>query len=108
MGDGNIVYKTAIINAAASGDRTVVAAVTGAVIAVHAYVIKTDATGGTLRWENGAGGTALSGVFIMAAADQIVAPFSEVPWFKTSAATLLALEVGLGDMDGHIIYSEAS
>ncbi len=108
MGDGNIVFKSAPINSAASGDRVAVAAVTGAVINVHAYVIKTDGTGGDFRWEDGGGGTALSGVMILEANGQIICPFSEIPWFKTSVNTNLSMEIGAGTIDGHVIYSEGS
>ena len=108
MALGKIEYKTAAINAAASGDREAVAAVSGAIINVHGYVIKTDGTGGAFRWESAAGGTALSGVFIMAAGANLVIPFSEVPWFKTAAGAALSMEVGAGTIDGHLIYSEVS
>lgn len=98
-------FKTAVINAAASADREAVAADANNRINVHAYVIMTDATGGTFRWEDGAAGTALSGVFILPAAGLLVLPFSEIPWFSTTANTALSMEVGLGAVDGHIIYS---
>ena len=103
-----LAYKTAIINAAASGDRVVVpAAGAGVKIQLHAYVLYTDGTGGDFRWEDGGGGTALSGVFVMPAGAVIVVPFSEVPWLSTSANTALSMEIGLGEMDGHVIYSES-
>ena len=114
MGSGDqfimatITFKTALINAAAVGDRSAVAAVSGKKIAVHGYVIMTDATGGTFRWESVAGGTALSGVFILPAGKELVLPFSEVPWFKTASGVALSMEVGAGDIDGHLIYSEVS
>ena len=108
MALGKIEYKTAAINAAASGDREAVAAVSGAIINVHGYVIKTDGTGGAFRWESAAGGTALSGVMILEVAGQIICPFSEVPWFSAAVGVALSMEVGTGDIDGHIIYSESS
>ena len=101
-----ITFKTALINAAAAADREAVAAVSGKKIAVHGYVIYNDATGGTFRWESAAGGTALSGVFIMPAGAVLVLPFSEVAWFTTAASASLSMEVGAGTIDGHLIYSE--
>lgn len=108
MADGNIVYNHGTLVGAASGDRSAIAAVASTIINVHAYVLHNDATGGTLRWEDGAGSTALSGVMIMPAGEVIVCPFSEVPWFSTTAGVALSMEVGLGAIAGHIIYSLAS
>ena len=103
-----ITFKAALINAAAAADREAVAAVSGKKIAVHGYVVMTDATGGTFRWESAAGGTALSGVFILPAGGKLILPFSEVAWFTTAAGAALSMEVGAGAIDGHLIYSEVS
>ena len=102
----SIPFKNAPINAIASGDRVAVGAVAGKRINVHGYVIRTDGTGGTFRWESSAGGNALSGVFIMPAAGLIILPFSEVPWFSTVSGEALLMEVGAGQIDGHVTYSE--
>lgn len=103
---GTPVYKTKVFTGAASADREVVAAVTGKKIAVHAAHFKTDATGGTFRLEDGAGGTALTGLYILPAAGEVALQFSPVPWCITTAATALSAEVGAGAMVGTLIYSE--
>ena len=108
MANGLIQYKTAPNNAIASGDRVAVAAVSGTILNVHGYVIMTDGTGGDFRWESSAGGDALSGIFVLPAGSSLVLPFSEVPWFSTVAGEALVMEVGLGQIDGHVIYSESS
>ena len=108
MADGNILFLNGTLVGAASGDRSAIAAVADNIINVHGYVLHTDATGGTLRWENGAGSTALSGVMIMPAGEVIICPFSKVPWFSTTAGIALSMEVGAGAIAGHIIYSLAS
>ena len=102
------LYKNIAVNAAASADREAIAAVSGKRINVHGYIMMTDATGGTFRWESSAGGTALSGVFILPAGKELVLPFSKVPWFSTVSGENLSMEVGAGTMDGHIIYSESN
>ena len=102
----SIPFKTAPINAIASGDRVAVAAVSGKRLNVHGYVIMTDGTGGTFRWESSAGGDSLSGIFVLPAGGSLVLPFSEVPWFSTVSGEALLMEVGAGQIDGHVIYSE--
>jgi len=98
--------KFAIIDAATSGDNTLVAAVAGAKIRVLAYVLVASAAV-TVRFEDGAGGTALSGQMQLAANGGAVAPFSPVGWFETTANTLLNLELsGAISVDGHLIYVE--
>ena len=102
----SIPFKNAPINAIASGDRVAIPAVSGKRINVHGYVILTDGTGGTFRWESSAGGNALSGIFVLTAGSGLTLPFSEVPWFSTVSGEALLMEVGAGQIDGHLIYSE--
>ena len=98
--------KRAVIDTTSSTDLSVVAAITNAKIAVHGYVLAGNNVGNAhaWRWEDGAGGTALSGV-MKTSGNHIVVPFSEHPWIKTSVNTALSLEV-IGAAAGHIIYSE--
>lgn len=96
-------FKTALINGAA-GDIAVVAAVTGKKIAVHGYVMGMRAAG-SLRWEDGAAGTALTGIIEMLADTPYACPFSPIPWFVGSTNTALSLEATTGGADGHIIYA---
>ena len=108
MADGNIIFKSVAINETNAGDKEIVAAVSTTVINVHA--LQMNATmAGTWRFEDGAAGTALTGIVNFATDTEILLPFSEVPWFKTTAGTTLSMELtGTGDIDGVMIYSEAS
>lgn len=85
--------QRAAVSASGSGDNTLVAAVTGKKIRVLSLVL--SAAGAVnVRLESGAGGTALTGVMVMAAAgDQIVLPFNPLGWVETAAAALLNLEL---------------
>ena len=108
MATGNIQFKSAIINETNAGDKAIVSAVAATTINVHGYVFTTTAAG-VYRWESGAGGTALTGIMNVAADDTIIFPFSEVPWFSTAAGSALSMELAVtGDVDGVLIYSEAS
>lgn len=98
--------KRAVIDNATSGNNTLVAAVTGKKIAVHALlIVATDAV--TIRLESGAGGTALTGQMTHAAASGEVLPWSLVPWVETAAGALLNLELsGAVSADGVLLYTE--
>ena len=103
----HISYKSAVIDETNTADKEIVAAVSGVIINVHAFVITATAAG-TYRFESGAGGTALTGVMNFNTDDTIVFPFSEVPWFATAAGSSLSMELAdTGDIDGVLIYSEA-
>ena len=108
MADGNIVFKSAVINETNAGDKSIISAVANTILNVHA--LQMNATmAGTWRFEDGAAGTALTGISNMGADVEILLPFSEVPWFSTSSGNALSMELtGTGDIDGVMIYSEAS
>ena len=99
--------KFAAIDAASSGDNTLVAAVTGKKIRVLSvfYVVANTVT---TRFESGAGGTALTGQMVHASAgDTLVLPFSPCGWFETAAGSLLNLELsGAVSVDGCLAYIE--
>lgn len=96
----------AVIDAATSGDNTIVAAAgSGNIILVH-QVFMVAAGTVTARFESGAGGTALTGQMNLASNGGFVLPFSPVGWFKTAANTLLNLELsGATSVDGVIAYT---
>ena len=103
--------KYAVIDDATSGNNTIVAAVTGKKIRVLSYTI-IPAGDVTVRFESGAGGTALTGQMNLLAEDGVVsqslsvncAPFG---CFETAAAALLNLELsGAVSVDGHLTYVE--
>ena len=100
--------KRAAIDAASSGDNTLVAAVTGKKIRVLALAITMTGTAVTIRFEDGAGGTALTGQMQPTQGQTGTLPFNPGGWFETSAATLLNLELGgAQSVDGVLVYIEA-
>ena len=104
--------KRAAISVAASGDNTLVAAVSGLKIKVLGLVMY--AAGDVLaRLESAAGGTALTGVIRMAGAgvglgnDSIILPMAPpgYHWVETVAGQLLNLELGGAvQVSGFIVY----
>jgi len=100
-----IPYINLAIDHAASGDNTLVAAQTGKRIIVHQlFLVAAGAV--NVRFESGAGGTALTGQMNFAANGGIVLPFSEQGWFETAQSTLLNLELsGAVSVDGSLKYS---
>lgn len=99
-----LVVKRAVIDNATSGDNTVVAAVTGKKIRVVQLLLVAAGTV-TVRWESGAGGTALTGQMSHLDAAGEVLPFSPIGWFETAAGSLLNLELsGNVSVDGVLAY----
>jgi len=102
------LVKRAAIDAASSGNNTLVAAVTGKKIRVLALTVTMTGTAVTIRFEDGAGGTALTGQMQPTQGQTVTLPFNPVGWFETSAATLLNLELGgAQSVDGVLVYIEA-
>ena len=98
--------KFAVIDAATSGDNTLVAAVTGKKIRVLSLFLVASAAV-TVRFESGAGGTALTGQMSLAANGVLSLPFNEQGHFETAAAALLNLELnGATSVDGALTYQE--
>jgi hypothetical protein len=101
------LVKRAKIDGASSGDNTLVAAVTGKKIRVLALSATMTGTAVTIRFESGAGGTALTGQMGPTAGQTITLPFNPVGWFETAAATLLNMELsGAQSVDGVLVYIE--
>lgn len=108
----NLVSVTptfAAIDAATSGNNTIVAAQgAGNIILVHQVFMVASATV-TVRFESGADGAALTGQMNLAANGGFVLPFSPVGWFKTAANTLLNLELSSAtSVDGVVGYTVVS
>lgn len=103
---GSAVVKYAVIDAAASGDNTLVSAVTGKKIRVlSAFLVASNTV--TVRFESGASGTALTGQMVLGAST--VVPFAYNPHghFETAAGALLNLELsGAVSVDGCLTYIE--
>jgi hypothetical protein len=100
-----IPYINLVIDHAVSGDNTLVAAQTGKRIIVHQlFLVAAGAV--NVRFESGAGGTALTGQMNFAANGGIALPFSEQGWFETAQGALLNLELsGAVSVDGALKYS---
>ena len=98
--------KYAKIDAALSGDNTLVAAVTGKKIRVLSLFYMAAGTVST-RFESGAGGTALTGQMSHTAQTGVVLTFNEDGWFETAAGALLNLELSDAvSVDGSLSYIE--
>jgi hypothetical protein len=98
--------KFAKIDAASSGNNTLVAAVTDKKIRVLSLYMVSAGTV-TVRFESGADGTALTGQSSLVANTGFVLPYSPVGWFETAATTLLNLELsGAVSVDGALTYIE--
>jgi hypothetical protein len=99
-------YKYAIIDAATSGDNTLVAGVTSRKIRVLSAFLMSSGTV-TARFESGASGTALTGQVQLIAQTGFVLPFNPAGWFETAAGVLLNLELsGAVSVDGSLTYIE--
>lgn len=98
--------KRAVIDAATSGDNTLVAAVTGKKIRVLNIVI-ISAGSMTIRFESGASGTALTGQMTVAAGTGFAPGFDPTGHFETAAGALLNMELsGATSADGWLTYVE--
>lgn len=105
--------KRAAISGATSGDNTLVSAVTGKKIRVLALFL-TVADAVTIRFESGAGGTALTGVMTVdhdpatgVTSNPFVLPLNLAGWFETAAGSLLNMELsGAIQVSGALLYQE--
>lgn len=98
--------KFAAIDAASSGDNTIVAAVTGKKIrVVSAFLVAAGDV--NTRFESGASGSALTGQMNLTTNSGFVLPFNPVGWFETASSAILNLELsGATSVDGSITYIE--
>ena len=102
----DLTPKFAAISGATSGNNTLVAAVTGKKIRVLAATF-VAVTAVTVRLEDGAGGTALTGVMSLGATGVLTLPFNPVGWCETTANTLLNMELGGAvQVSGALAYVE--
>ena len=106
---GTGTVQRAVINAASSGNNTLVAAVTAKKIKVLGVLVIVSGDV-DLRFESNAGGTALTGVMSLATdGNGFVLPTALPPyhWFETAAGALLNLELSAGvQVSGCITYTE--
>lgn len=98
--------KFAVIDAATSGDNTIVGVVASKKIRVLSLFYVSSGSV-TTRFESNAGGTALTGQMTHAASTGMALPFNPVGWFETAAGELLNLELsGAVSVDGALTYIE--
>lgn len=104
---GTIVTpKYAVIDAATSGDNTLVSAVTSKKVRVLSLLLVASGTV-NVRFESGAGGTALTGQMNLVANTGFVLPYNPAGWFETASNTLLNLELSAAtSVDGVLTYIE--
>lgn len=102
----SIAPKFAVIDAATSGDNTLIAAVASNKIRVlSAFLVAAGTV--NVRFESGASGTALTGQMNLVVNTGFVLPFNPYGWFETASNTLLNLELsGAVSVDGCISYVE--
>jgi len=94
------------VAAAAAGDNTLVAAVAGKRIRVHALALVASGGANTVRLESGAAGTALSGQMDLAADGQLVLAHNPAGWLQTAAGELLNMELTAAtSVAGMLVYS---
>lgn len=104
IAEGLLALHTDITITAASGDQTILTAVSGKKIRVLGYALVTD-TASALTWESG-GSTAISGVMTFAANGGISAVPSKWGWFSTLDGESLVLNVGTAaTVGGHVTYA---
>lgn len=101
-----VTVKFAAIDAATSGDNTLVSAVTSKKIRVLSVFLVSAGTV-NVRFESGAGGTALTGQMNLIANTGFVLPYNPAGWFETASNTLLNLELSAAvSVDGSLTYIE--
>lgn len=100
--------KWAVINNNTNGDNTLVAAVASRKIRVLSlFVVSAGTT--TVRFESGAGGTALTGAMPLVANIGFVLPFNPIGWFETAVNALLNLELNAAvAVHGNLSYAEVA
>ena len=107
LADATSEIKYAVIDDASSGDNTLVAAA-GAGVKIRVLSAMLVAAGDVdVRFESGAGGTALTGQMDLTTNSGFTLPFNPGGWFETADNALLNLELsGAVSVDGCLSYVE--
>jgi hypothetical protein len=105
LADATSEIKYAAIDAASSGDNTLVSAA-GAGVKIRVLSLFLIGAGDVnVRFESGAGGTALTGQMNLTTNSGFCLPFNPGGWFETADNTLLNLELsGAVSVDGCLSY----
>lgn len=92
------------INASSSGDNTVIAASPGRQIWVLSWFLIAGGTA-NVTWQDGAGGTALTGPIPLIANTGVACQHNPASWFQTSTGNLLNLSLSAGvQVSGVLTY----
>lgn len=98
--------KFAAIAASASGNNTLLAAVTSKKIRVLALYLVSNGTV-NVKFQSGAGGTDLTGLAYLVVNTGFVLPFNPVGWFETASNTLLNANLSAAiAVGGSLVYVE--
>lgn len=101
-----VTPKFAAIAASTSGNNTLIAAVASKKLRVLAVAFMSNGTVNA-KFQSGAGGTDLTGLFYMVANTGAALPFNPAGWFETASNTLLNLNLsGAVAVGGCITYIE--
>lgn len=108
MVEDHLQIKHAAIDAATQGDNTIISAVTGKKIRVLSlFIVNGHTSTQTVRFESGAGGTALTGQMILGANGDLILPYNPKGWFEAASGALLNMELsGATTVDGALSYIE--
>lgn len=101
-----VTPKYAAIAASSSGNNTLIAAVTSKKIRVLALSMIANGTV-NVKFQTGAGGTDLTGLYYLLANTGAVLPFNPAGWFETASAALLNANLSAAiAVGGSITYIE--
>lgn len=97
----------AVISGSTSGDNTLITAVVGKKFRVLSLFLVSAGTT-TVRFESGAGGTALTGAMSLIANTGVVLPYNQAGWFQTTTTNqLLNMELNAAvQVSGSLTYIE--
>ena len=101
-----VTPKFVAIAASASGNNTILAAVTSKKIRVLAASFISNGTVNA-KFQSGAGGTDLTGLYYLVVNSGAILPYNPAGWFETASATLLNLNLSAAiAVGGSITYIE--
>lgn len=105
-GSAKLTPKFSKISASTMGNNTIVSAVTGKKIRVLQMDLISSGDV-NVKFQDGAGGTDITGLSYLSAYTGLVRNFSPVGWFETSASTLLNLNLSASQaVGGSLVYIE--
>jgi len=99
---GNLIE--AIVSAATSGDRTIIAASAGKTVRIYKCFI-VSAASVALTFKDGA--TAMTGAVSLIAGNPLIMPYDDFPWFSCSTGNAFVIGLsGAVQISGRIYYRQ--